>query len=165
MHKRDLLEELDVSRSTIDRAIDELSSDHLVRRTDDGFVATEAGRLALDRYDEYVEESASIHEASDLLANLSPRSEISVQPLVEANIHRAEDPAPYRPLEHLHDAIDSATRYRALLPALDDPRHLRLLYEHVIVEEHPATLIVSSALQRTLRSEFPRRLDAMADRD
>jgi len=47
-HKRDLVDELDQSRRTIHRAINELEELELVERGNEGFVATVAGRLALD---------------------------------------------------------------------------------------------------------------------
>jgi tetratricopeptide (TPR) repeat protein len=69
----------------------------------------------------------------------------------------------HRPLERLHDAVAAADRYRAVLPALDDPRHVRLLYEHVVTGGDPAELVVSSDLLDGLRAEFPRRTAAMAE--
>lgn len=162
LHKRDLIEELEVSRSTVDRAIDELTETDLVERINGGFAATLPGRLALDRYRSYVADSTAVLDAADVLRTLSADAAIEPPLLVDADVHRSEETVPYRPLEPLHAAIEAADRYKAVLPALADPRHLRLLYEHVVVDNNSAELVVSEDLQRTLTADFPRRLDAMA---
>lgn len=161
--KRDLIDRLDVSRSTVDRAVEELREAELCRRTDGGFELTLTGRLLLERHREYLESATATLDAGDVLAPLPADTEIDVAALVGAEVHAADATTPYQPLEPLHDAIEVADRYRGLLPALEDPRHVRLLYEHVVVEANDATLVVDDDLHERLRSEYPRRLDAMAD--
>lgn len=164
-HKRDLADELDQSRRTIDRAINELATHDLVERGDDGFAATTVGRLALDRWEAVQREFDDLEGARDVLAPLS--ADAALDPAVVAGSEPllADEPVPHRPLERLHDAIAAGDRYRALLPALDDPRHVRLLYEHVVTDERPAELVVSAALLDALRAEFPRRTAALAEAD
>jgi tetratricopeptide (TPR) repeat protein/predicted transcriptional regulator len=162
-HKRDLVDELDQSRSTINRAIDELSSVALVRRDDEGYTATLAGRLALDRLAAFRGELDDVVAAEDVLAPLPFDAPVETATVAGGTAMRATDPAPYRALEGFHEDLADAGTYRALLPALDDPRHVRLLYEHVVTDDDPAELVVSPAVYDTLRTEFPRRMTAMAE--
>lgn len=162
-YKRDLVEELDHSRSTINRAVSELEDVNLVERGDDGFEATVAGRLALERYGEFQREIDDVVDAEPVLGPVPADSPIDVEAVAGSDATMSTEPAPYRPIERFHDRIADARRYRALLPALDDPRHVRLLYEHVLTNDRSAELVVSPELFDALRTEFPRRTAAMAD--
>jgi len=164
-YKRDLVDELDQSRSTINRAIDDLASVDLVERTDEGFTATLAGRLALERLGTFQRDLDDVVAAEAVVDPLPVDAPLDTAVVAGSEPVPATDPAPYRPLEGFHDDLASAARYRALLPSLDDPRHVRLLYEHVVTDGRPAELVVSPEVLDTLRSEFPRRTAAMAESD
>jgi len=164
-HKRDLVDDLDVSRSTIGRALDDLQAAGLVEETDDGFVATLGGRFALERYAGFRDALADFAAAEEALAPLPVDSSLAEAVAVGAESMLATEPMPYRPLETVQERIVEATDYRAFLPVLDDPRHVRLLYEHVVTDGRPAELVVSPSVFETLREEFPRRTAAMADCD
>lgn len=163
--KRDILDRLDTSRSTANRAIKELEDAGLVKRTSDGYVATVAGQIALERHRAYRRTAADIDDATDVLASLPPDARLDARIVSGSDTAVAADPAPYRPAERLHETIAESDHYRAALPALDDPRHVRLLYEHVVSEGNDATIVVSRDLLRTLQQEFPRRTAAIAETD
>jgi tetratricopeptide (TPR) repeat protein/predicted transcriptional regulator len=164
-HKRDLADELDQSRRTINRAINELQESDLVERGEGGFVATTAGRLAVDELRTFRSRLDDVVDAEAVLAPVPADAPIDADAVAGGEALLASEPVPHRPLERFHDALDEATRYRALLTALDDPRQIRLLYEHVVTAGRPAELVVSPALLEALRTEFPRRLTAMAEAD
>lgn len=164
-YKRDLVDELDQSRSTVNRAIDDLASVDLVERTDEGFSATLAGRLALERLGTFQRDLDDVVAAEAVVDPLPVDAPLDTAAVAGSEAVPATDPAPYRPLEGFHDDLAAAARYRALLPSLDDPRHVRLLYEHVVTDGRPAELVVSPEVLDTLRSEFPRRTAAMAESD
>jgi predicted transcriptional regulator len=60
--KNELTEELDVSRSTVDRAVRELESNGLVRREGGTVTATLSGRLAYDSYRRFCAETEHVVE-------------------------------------------------------------------------------------------------------
>src|SRR6056297_4211338 len=70
LRKRAMVDALGHSRSTVDRAIAALEEAGLVERTDEGYVSTLAGRLAVERYREYVADSAAVLDAGGVLAPL-----------------------------------------------------------------------------------------------
>jgi len=162
-YKRDLVEEMEQSRSTINRAISDLEEVDLVNRDEGEFTATIAGQLALDRLSTFQTDLDDIVDAEQVLAPLPYDAPIETAAVVGGTAMLATDPAPYRPQERLQEDLTDALRYRAILPALDDPRHLRLLYEHVVTHERDAELLVGSDVLETLRAEFPRQTAAMAE--
>ncbi|PSQ15650.1 hypothetical protein BRD00_13365 [Halobacteriales archaeon QS_8_69_26] len=164
-YKRDLVGELDQSRSTINRAVNDLEAVGFVERSDAGFVATVAGRLALERLETFRTELDELAAADAVLDPLPVDAPLDVAAVAGGEVLLASEPVPHRPLERFHDALAAAERYRAVLPVLDDPRHVRLLYEHVVTGGRPAELVVSPELFRALRTEFPRRMAAMAESD
>jgi len=164
-HPRDLVDELDVSRSTVNRAVNDLQATGLVERTDDGYVATMAGRFAIERLERFREALGDFVAVEAALTPLPVDTPLADAVVVGAEAVLATEPMPYRPLERVHAQLVETTEYRALVPVLDDPRHVRLLYEHVVTADNPATIVVSESVFETLREEFPRRIAAMAERD
>ncbi len=162
-YKRDLVDEMDHSRSTINRAVDDLTGVDLVRRGDDGFTATIAGQLALERLSTFQTHLDDIVDAEAVLAPLPHDAPVEPAAVTGGEAVLAADPAPYRPQEGLQEDLTDAACYRALLPALDDSRQVRLLYEHVVTEGRPAELVVAPEVLETLRAEFPRQTAAMAE--
>ena len=162
-HIRDLVAETGQSRSTINRAIKELESLEFVDRSGDGVEATLAGRLAHDNVGTFLADFDDIRTATAVLERLPVDTAIDPEAVAGGEPILATNPAPYRPLERLYDDLSQATRYRALVPTLEDPRHIRVLYEHVVTEGNPAELIVTPEVFETLRTEFPRRSAAMAE--
>lgn len=164
-HVRDLLEHTDQSRSTINRAIAELEGVGFVERGENGFEATSTGRLSRDRLLAFLDELDDIRTAETVLDPLPADAGIDPDVVEGGEAILAADSVPCRPEERIHEQLADATHYRALIPWIDDPRHVRLLYEHVVTEGHPAELVVTPEVFRALRRDFPRRTAAMANED
>lgn len=162
-HLRDLVEATDQSRSTINRAINELEEIGLIDRGNGGIEATLSGRLTRDRLEAFLSGYDDVRAAETVLDPLEPDTSIAAKMVDGCEVVPATDPAPYRPLERIHGDLARAEAYRALVPTLDDPRHVRLLYEHVVIDDNPAELVVTPSVFQTLQEEFPRRMTAMAE--
>lgn len=162
---RDLVAETDQSRSTINRAVNELESIDLVERGDDGIQATTAGRLARDRLEAFLAELDDVRAAEGVLEPLSAEVDVDAEFVAGSEPVIGTDPTPYRPAERIHDELADAKRYRALVPTIEDPRHVRLLYEHVVAHGREAELVVSDDVFETLRQEFPRRMAVMSQEE
>lgn len=127
--KRDLVDALDRSRSTIDRAIRELETLGFVERGGGTCRLTAAGRLALAEHRRSVDVFAAITDACDLLADVPPDAPMSPAMLEGATIH---EPAPYAPNEAVKaimDRLDDAERFRAAIVADRIPRFRQRLAE------------------------------------
>lgn len=111
--KRDLVDRLDVSRSTVNRAIGELEHGGLVEY-DDGYRLTACGHLLFEQYSEYETNAAAVADANGLLRFLPPMAPISVDFLRDADIVTGEAPTPHRPASVLTDVISGADRIRGI---------------------------------------------------
>lgn len=102
-----LVDRVDVSRSTVDRALHELGALGFVAATPDGNRITTLGRLALAEHDRRTRRIASLADAPPLFADLA----LDVDPAVfdGATLALAEPYAPHRPAEHVATLVDDAT--------------------------------------------------------
>ena len=164
-HIRDLMADTGQSRATINRAVNDLEAIELVERGDGGVSVTVAGRLVYDQLESFLETFDDILAAKAVLDPIPATADVAPAIVAGGDAILAGDPSPYRPLERSLDTLADATGYRALIPTLEDPRHVRLLYEHVITDARPAELVVSPDVFDTFSQEFPRRMAAMAEAD
>jgi predicted transcriptional regulator len=132
LDKRSLVDAVDVSRSTVDRAVRELESLGLVRRDDGRQVATLAGRLVYRSLQQYHTRTEAVLQASDLLVHLDPDCGIDTRLLSGASQCAAEQPAPFLPAERLEQLVVDAGRVHALVRSITDARSLRIVREAVL---------------------------------
>ena len=162
---RAVVDRTDCSRSTANRAVRELEEAGLVRRVDGGYELTPVGRIGLDHYRSYRQRWADLIDAAEVLDALPTGADVDMSVVAGSDPVAAPATTPYRPVERLHETIRSADGYRGVLPAVGDPRSVRLLYEHVVTDGAPAELVVPPELRASLAENFPRQLAAMAEDD
>jgi tetratricopeptide (TPR) repeat protein/predicted transcriptional regulator len=126
LRKRAMVDALDHSRSTVNRAVDDLENAGLVEPVDGGYATTVVGRLAARRYREYVADQRRLVEDHAVLAPLPADSPVDLALLADATVELADGPTPYEPLQAVERALRDADRVRGVLPALVDTRHLAL---------------------------------------
>ncbi len=163
--KRDLVDDLAVSRSTVDRAIRELEIVGLVAWMSDGYVTTTPARRAVDQYRATVEAVADVLAAREVLAVLSPDSPLQSTLLTDSTVEYAADAPPYHLPEGVRDRIVAADRVRLYLPVLATPQLLDCCQQQVIHGELTLDLLTDSSLYQTLSAEFPGPLSSIAGND
>lgn len=163
--KRDLVDDLAVSRSTVDRAIRGLEVVGLVAWTTDGYVTTAPARRAIDQYRATVEVVADILAAREVLAVLSPDSPLQPALLTDSIVEFAADTPPYHLPQGVRDRIVAADRVCLYLPALATPQLLDCCQQQVIHEGLTLDLLTGSSLYQTLSAEFPGPLSSIAGSD
>ena len=124
LRKHELVDALGHSRSTVNRAIDELEAAGLVAGETDGYRTTLTGRLLARSYRRFLTVASDVDAASEVLGPLGPDVDLSPAALRDAETYRAAAPDPYRPLERLDGALVGAEAVVAALPALPYPRLL-----------------------------------------
>jgi len=92
LRKHELVDELDHSRSTVNRAIDELEAAGLVAGETDGYRTTLTGRLLAQSYRRFLTVAADVDAASETLAPLGPDIALSPAALRDADTYRAAAP-------------------------------------------------------------------------
>lgn len=116
--KADLVESLDTSRSTVDRAIRDLQTVECISRTNGGFVATTTGRLALAEYDRYAARTDAIRESHGFLDVLPTDAPLDTAMLHGATITLPDQHAPEEALQPAIDVLDEATSLRGTAPVV-----------------------------------------------
>lgn len=157
-----LVEDLDASRSTVDRAIRRLEAAEFVERADEGYATTVLGRLAAERYREFVADERGLLSAEDVLGALPRDAEVPSTLLSGATVEAAPD-APYRLYDRVIDDVADADRCRILLPRLGDSRPLRLCHARAVEDGLDVELVVAPAVLERIRAEFPHLSAELAD--
>jgi len=116
--KPELVEKLATSRSTVDRAINDLVDVKCVTAESGQYRATTAGRLALREHSRYRETAHAVQETTNLLNHLPADTEIDVDLLDGATATMAEDHAPDQALVPSIEILDRATCLRGLAPVV-----------------------------------------------
>lgn len=117
----ELVEALDISRSTVDRAVRELEGMGLLEFDDGTYRASLPGRLAHAEYAELRAELVTVEEAADLLAALPPDAPLDLDVLRGAEVVTASEIAPHMPGSRITDVIEGADHVRSLSVALTTP--------------------------------------------
>jgi tetratricopeptide (TPR) repeat protein/DNA-binding transcriptional ArsR family regulator len=162
-YKPALVEATGDSRSTVDRAIRDLEAAGLAERTDEGFRATLAGRLAAERYRAFVAEETSVLDAVGFLRSLPHDCDLPFEAVRESRTETVGSPA--RAFEVTAEPLRTAARYAAFLPELRDSRHLRLAHARVRGDGTALELLVTDRVLERLRTEFPRLAADLATSD
>jgi predicted transcriptional regulator len=129
--KSDLDDELDVSRSTIDRSVRELEAMGLVERTEDGYRQTLAGRIAQREYGRFRNRMEGVLSAREVLSVLPSDAEVDATVLEGAEVVLADRHAPLRPVRSQVALLDAATHVRAAVSALL-PQQVEAYHEAVV---------------------------------
>jgi len=120
-YKRDLVASVDRSRSTVDRAVRELEAAGLVERTDGGYVATVAGRLAAEEYRAATDSLAAVEAAVAALEPLPYDAPLSGAALADATVDLAgSDTDAVALADRFLDRLASADRVAAAIAAAAD---------------------------------------------
>lgn len=119
MDKPTLVTRVACSRSTVDRAIDQLLGHHLIERTDDGYVLTFPGRRLLEIYDQYYAEAGRITARSKLLATLPADCGLPDELLWNGTIIEGDSVDPGKPQRTLRRLIEDADRLTLSYPVFE----------------------------------------------
>lgn len=165
LEPRDLVDELDHSRSTVTRALEELREAGLVERMEDGYEVTVAATMAAEEYRRHEARSRDILEASELLEPLSGATAPPPQLLADARTHLTDPLAPFRPLEAVSDRLRAADTVRAYLPTLVNPSLLRLWHRRTTSEGLDSTGLFDEGLLTKLQGQYPALLGEMSATD
>jgi predicted transcriptional regulator len=116
--KRELAVELDVSRSTVNRAVNELEEFDLVCETDDGYRLTAFGGFAYRGYRSFMDRYDAFVAAKPLFAYLPDELPVALELVDEAEVIRSEPPAPEEPLTRLEDVVRAGESVEGTFPVV-----------------------------------------------
>ncbi|WP_101294318.1 tetratricopeptide repeat protein [Halegenticoccus soli] len=165
LEKRELVDELDCSRSTVDRAVRELELADLVRRVDGGYETTLAGELIADRHREYVGDVADVLDANPVLASLPAGAPVDAAMLLGADVRSVDDSTVDGVLDYVHRRVGDADGLRIVAPDGLDPRLLDVSRARIGEGEIPTELVADPALFTRYRPRLAGTVAAIAEND
>ena len=153
--QRDLRDELDVSRSTVYKALQELESAGLVVGCPEGYALTGLGRLAWRRHDAHLARLDRLTVADRLLASVPPDQRLPLSLFEHGRVYVSGRHAPERPLEQMEARSEVADRLRCFSPS-GMPRYLGNIHERVEADRQTATLVLERPALERLEAEYDR---------
>ncbi|MFC6794693.1 helix-turn-helix transcriptional regulator [Halobaculum halobium] len=117
VRKRTLVEELEVPRTTLDRAVRELLDAGLVRRVDGGVRATTVGERVLAERDRYRTRLDGLKRGELLFEALPDDTELDARFLAGASVSRPDPSLPDGVVERLFESVRAADEVYGVAPA------------------------------------------------
>lgn len=162
--KRDVVDELGHSRSTVNRALDELVEAGLVDETPDGCRTTLVGRLALEEYRRYVRHSSDILAASEALATLPKDCDIPAGAIAGGTTHLPSGDRPYEPYQQAERFIEDSDAFRAAVRTFSHPSSLQSI-RSLAGEGNPVEIVFSRAVFDRLYADYRELMKTLAELD
>lgn len=144
--KPELVETLETSRSTVDRAIGSLRDHRLVRREGSKYTTTYAGAEALAAYEYFLERLESLLRAQPVLAKTDGHLDIDPQILHGADVVEATRTMPERPLDETIARFDGTSQFRGTGPAVV-PRYIEEMLDLVEAGAEVELVVTESVLE------------------
>ncbi len=158
--KRDLIDDLGDSRSTVDRAIAALTDVGLVEERDEGFVTTYAGRVLLDTVTEATAIAETAGAAAELARNLPADAPRDHRFFAGGEVVSTDRLPPAVVIDRITESLAAADRVRGGAVAANSEQFIELLYRRSAVEEDlRVDLLVPASLVPTLVENYPDRLE------
>ncbi len=151
--KRDLVEELGDSRSTVDRAIDELLEAGFVERPAQGYVPTQSGRAALARYRSFLADAGSIVDAQPIVDAVPPEYDLPIELVADAGVVPVD--GEYELFSWVTRLVRAVEECRIVWPQLGDSRHVRLWHDVTVQGDTTIELLAPEPVLEQLGTEFP----------
>lgn len=162
--KRELKQSLDISRSTIDRAVRRLSDEGVVRYQNGECTVTLFGQLALEEYERLKTRYEALDKSKPLLQVLNPDIPLDPRVLDGAHIILSEKPAPHTPINHLDDLLEQCHSIIGFSPVVL-PRCVEVLYEHTVERGVETELILDGDLVKYLWTAYQSKLQDVLERE
>lgn len=163
-NKRDLRDDLGVSRSTVYKAVRELEELELVTQTGDEVRLALFGQLLFEQYRAFVETGADVDRQRTLLSELSVDAPVTTDLLVGADCVRAERHVPSRPLDYVEDLMLTADRAIGLGPVAFR-RYVHLFHELLAAGELSSDFVIERRVVEHVRDEYNDRFAESLDMD
>lgn len=156
MWKRDLVQELPDSRSTVNRSISELTEAGLVIESSSGYTATQSGRVLLATVEDSLDISSTIESESELLNNLPHCAPVAPEFFIGVHVAASGPPSPIAAVEGIHDVLANAEEVRGVSIADNDTDFVDTLYTRSVeLGELDMDLLLERNLAHHIVSHYP----------
>jgi predicted transcriptional regulator len=153
VRKRDLVDRVGVSRSTVDRGVRELEEAGLVERRDGRVHRTLAGSVALNVHDRMMRRLAGVGRAGRLLATLPADAPLDPAVLEDADVVLSDTTTQYRPMSSLDNLIRRSDQVHVCAQGLCAPQ-VETFRDSVVESGLVATVVVTDEVLDRLVADF-----------
>ena len=164
--KREIVDELGYSRSTVNRAITQLADAGLVDDAPRGCQTTFVGSLLATQYRAYRETVTDIVRARDVLRVLPTDANLPATALRDAEVVTPEGPHPYDPYHAVEDVLDSPGAdgdVRVYVPSFSNPRGLELARH--LAQTVPLEIVFTDVLVAELTENRTEEVETLCEID
>lgn len=151
--KPEIVEQLDVSRSTVDRSIRDLEGAGLVERGADGFELTLPGRVLLDAFERYREQAEGVAAATEVVSALPPDADLEPVVLAGVEVVMPDRSAPSRPIDRHVEYLDRADHVRTINTAVS-PAYVEAYHRNVVEGDLSVELASTASAVRHLLTDY-----------
>ena len=162
LDKRDLVDELGWSRSTIDRTMRDLELLGVVEYVSEGFIPTGFGEVLIREYEAFVDRLDGVLAAADLLSVLDPDVELDAAMLAGAEIVTQKPVVPHAPGTYLSELIETADRMSCVTCAHSHPRAMEIIHS-LATDGVEMVFVFPTALLEHVRSSHPDRFPQLLE--
>jgi predicted transcriptional regulator len=162
--KRDLRDDLDVSRSTVYKTVRELEEYELVAQDGNEVRLSLFGQLVFENYRSFVETTDDVDRQQALLSDLPAGAPVTTDLLVGADCVRAEPFAPDRPLNHIEDRIREAEYVGGFAP-IAVRRYVELFHEQLTDGGLTAEVVFEESVVNHLWTDYGERFRQSVETD
>lgn len=160
--KRELETTLDVSRSTVDRAVRQLEAADVVRRRDGGIALTMPGRLVHDGLAEFVAGFEGVQRASAMLSDFDPDVSLPFSLFADAMVVEATKASPHLPVVALRQFLDDARSVKTVATALH-PDYVDAYRDVVVEQGTEAEMVVQTGVLDELLATYWHSVEEVLD--
>lgn len=156
LHRRELEERLDVSKTTCHRIIRSFDQHGLLRRTEEGYRLSRLGEVVADELDQATRNVATARELEPLLSALDATDvDFDVSQFTEATITRAQPDDPYPPIKRFMTLLQRSSTLRSLDRTSIAPLHVDEIFQRIFAGELTVKAIYPRSVIEKLLSEYP----------
>lgn len=162
--KPELVEELAYSRSTVDRAIEELSEVGCVTVKERRYSGSPFGKTALQLHREYIETSAGLDVAEPLLNALDRDDPVNSAMFRGAEVYVSDPRTPEVGIQRSVEVVENAHTFRGYAPVVFD-EYFDIHLEQHERDEFQSDIILESGLYERIQTHFQEKFEALLDHD
>lgn len=155
LEPRDIVDQLNSSRSTVNRALGELTDAGIVVRHNGEYTVTTTGSLAVSEFRRHQQANHAIFRSKELVDSVSDPDSIPTEFLINGHISLADDTEPFVLIKKIATRVRRAGSVRAYFPMLFSPHLLRTWHQTVTNEEVDSVAILDDELSAVLQNQYP----------
>lgn len=159
--KSELESTLNISRSTVDRAVRNLEAESIVARASGGVSLTQYGRIVLDGYRQFRAGLVGLEAAKSLFSSFDSDETVPFDMFRDASVVTSDRRSPHRPTVAFQQFLVDATDVKSVITGVV-PEYVRTCHQQVVENGSTVEVVVeSSVLEKVLTRYWDRVVDML----